>query len=100
MVLSQPAESPARLALLVGFFFSILGFIGAAVTFITFLFGRGGTGVGIPTIIVGLFFFGGIQLLFFGIIGEYVLSIHGQVRKTPPMFEIERVNFDSENRKP
>ena len=31
----------------------------------------------------------------FSIIGEYVLSIHGQVRKRPPMFEIEKINFEN-----
>jgi glycosyltransferase involved in cell wall biosynthesis len=85
---------PARLALLSGFFFSILGFFGAVATFIAFIINREGAPVGIPTIIVSIFLFGGIQLLFFGILGEYILSIHGQVRRTPPMFEVERVNFD------
>ena len=84
---------PARLALLSGFFFSILGFLGAIATFVAFLINRDGAPVGIPTIIVSIFLFGGIQLLFFGIIGEYVLSIHVQVRRKPPMFEVERVNF-------
>lgn len=88
---------PARLALLSGFFFSILGFLGAIATFVAFLINREGAPVGIPTIIVSIFLFGGIQLLFFGIIGEYVLSIHGQVRRTPPMFEVERVNFEGQN---
>lgn len=85
---------PARLALLSGFFFSILGFLGAIATFVAFLINRDSAPVGIPTIIVSIFLFGGIQLLFFGIIGEYVLSIHGQVRRKPPMFEVERVNFE------
>lgn len=85
---------PARLALLSGFFFSILGFLGAIATFVAFLINRDGAPVGIPTIIVSIFLFGGIQLLFFGIIGEYVLSIHGQVRRTPPMFEVEKINFN------
>jgi glycosyltransferase involved in cell wall biosynthesis len=88
---------PARLALLSGFFFSILGFLGAIATFIAFIINREGAPVGIPTIIVSIFLFGGIQLLFFGILGEYILSIHGQVRRTPPMFEVERINFERHN---
>lgn len=87
---------PARLALLSGFLLSILGFLGAIATFIAFLINREGAPVGIPTIIVSIFLFGGIQLLFFGIIGEYVLSIHGQVRRKPPMFEVERINFEGQ----
>jgi len=30
------------------------------------------------------------------LIGEYVLSVHGPVRRTPPMFEIERINFEQD----
>ena len=36
---------------------------------------------GISTLIVALFFFSGIQLLFLGIVGEYISAIHSQVRK-------------------
>ena len=84
---------PARIALLFGFLFSMLGILGAIATVISVLINREGTPVGVPTIIVSIFLFGGLQLLFFGIIGEYTLSIHGQVRRTPPMFEVERINF-------
>jgi glycosyltransferase involved in cell wall biosynthesis len=89
---------PARFALLMGFLFSFLGIAGAAVTFVSFLLNRGGAAVGVPTLIVSIFFFGGIQLFFLGIIGEYVLSIHSQVRRMPPMFEMERINFDTSRR--
>jgi glycosyltransferase involved in cell wall biosynthesis len=90
------SKIPARLALLAGFFLSALGVTGAALTAILFLVNRGQVAVGIPTAIVAIFFFSGIQLLFLGLIGEYVLSIHGQVRKSPPMFEIERINLENE----
>jgi glycosyltransferase involved in cell wall biosynthesis len=88
---------PARLALLSGFLISLLGFLGAIATLVAFIINREGAPVGIPTIIVSIFLFGGIQLLFFGILGEYILSIHGQVRRTPPMFEVERINFDGKS---
>ena len=84
---------PARLALLGGFILSFLGFAYALFTVIMVLTSDGSAPVGIPTIIVGIFLMGGVQLLFLGLIGEYILSIHGQVRRTPPMFEIERINF-------
>ena len=86
---------PARLALLSGFVISIIGLCGAGFTFIAFLLHRETAPVGVPTIIVSIFLFGGLQLLFLGIIGEYVLSIHGQVRRIPPLFEVERINFES-----
>jgi glycosyltransferase involved in cell wall biosynthesis len=84
---------PARLALLGGFILSILGFCFAIFTILSVLLSDGSAPVGIPTIIVGIFILGGVQLLFLGLIGEYILSIHGQVRRTPPMFETERINF-------
>ena len=88
---------PARLALLGGFLLSFLGFAYAIFTVVMVLISNGNTPVGIPTIIVGIFLMGGVQLLFLGLIGEYVLSIHGQVRRTPPMFEVERINFMERN---
>jgi len=84
---------PARLALLGGFLLSFLGFAYAIFTVVMVLISDGTAPVGIPTIIVGIFLLGGVQLLFLGLIGEYILSIHGQVRRTPPMFETERINF-------
>ena len=88
---------PARLALLGGFILSFLGFAYAIFTLIMALVSGGSSPVGIPTIIVGIFLLGGVQLLFLGLIGEYILSIHGQVRRTPPMFEVERINFKGKN---
>jgi glycosyltransferase involved in cell wall biosynthesis len=87
---------PARLALLGGFILSLLGVAFALFTTFLALTSESNTPVGIPTIIVGIFLLGGIQLLFLGLIGEYILSIHGQVRRIPPMFETERINFPEE----
>lgn len=84
---------PARLALLGGLVLSLLGVAFALFTVFLALTSESNTPVGIPTIIVGIFLLGGIQLFFLGIIGEYILSIHGQVRRIPPMFETERINF-------
>ena len=47
---------------------------------------------GIATLIVALFFFGGVQLMFLGLIGEYVSAIHAQVRKRPLVVERETLN--------
>lgn len=54
--------------------------------------------LGYPVLPLGsnmaLFFIGGIQLIFIGILGEYILAIFNQVRKRPLVIERERVNFD------
>jgi len=49
---------------------------------------------GIPTLIVALFFFGGVQLFFLGVLGEYVSAIHAQVRRRPLVIEEETLNFE------
>ncbi|MFD1106753.1 glycosyltransferase family 2 protein [Sphingobium olei] len=51
---------------------------------------------GIMTLIVALFFLSGVQLAFMGILGEYVTSIHAQVRKRPLVVERERINMGPE----
>ena len=43
-----------------------------------------------------MFFFAGFQLFFMGLLGEYILAIHSQVRRRPLVIEQERVNFPTE----
>lgn len=50
--------------------------------------------VGMAPAAIGIFFFGGVQLFFVGILGEYILAIHTQVQKRPLVVERERLNFD------
>lgn len=88
---------PLRLGLAVGFFLSILS-IGYAIINLVLglLLYQKIAEPGIMTLIVALFFFGGVQLFFMGIIGEYILAIYGQVREKPLVFERERINFPSD----
>jgi polyisoprenyl-phosphate glycosyltransferase len=85
--------APVRLALVVGFFLASLSLVYSVSVFLLTLLGMVKTEGGIPTIIVALFFFGGVQLFFLGVIGEYILAIYNQVRKRPLVVERERVNF-------
>lgn len=87
------SRAPARITLLGGFFISGIGFLAGLWSFISSLIGAPTALQGIPTLVVALFFFGGIQLFFLGLIGEYVLSIHAQVRRLPREFEVESINF-------
>ena len=50
--------------------------------------------VGIAPLVIGVFFFMSIQMLFMGIIGEYIGTIHTLVQKRPLVVEQERVNFE------
>lgn len=88
-----------RLILLSGFFISFLSITVALFMTLSFLFFAPEVEKGIPLLIVTMFFMGGIQIFFLGILGEYVMSTHSQVRKSPPMFEIERLNFNDNHEK-
>jgi hypothetical protein len=50
--------------------------------------------VGIAPLVIGIFFFGSVQLISVGILGEYIGSIHTHVHKRPLVVELERVNFE------
>jgi glycosyltransferase involved in cell wall biosynthesis len=87
--------APVRFGLFAGFLISGLSIGYAIVNFVTgLIMYRQLAEPGIITLIVAMFFFGGVQLFFMGMIGEYVLAIYGQVREKPVVFERERVNFD------
>lgn len=45
-------------------------------------------------ILIGVFFLGGIQLFFIGLLGEYIMSINTRVIDRPLVIEEERINFD------
>ncbi len=90
------ARAPSRIALLLGLVASAFGIVYGLVALVALAVTRGEVSAGVPTLIVGVFLFGGLNLFFLGLIGEYVLSIHAQVRRGPAMFEIERINFEEE----
>jgi glycosyltransferase involved in cell wall biosynthesis len=52
---------------------------------------------GFAPMIIGMFFLGAIQLLFLGIIGEYILSINTRALKRPLVVEEEKLNFTGKN---
>jgi len=51
--------------------------------------------LGIAPVLIGVFFFGAIQMLSVGILGEYIGSMHTKVRNLPLVVEAERINFKS-----
>ncbi len=50
--------------------------------------------MGIAPLLISLFFFSSVQILFLGMLGEYLGSVHTQMRNMPLVVEAERVNFD------
>ena len=45
-------------------------------------------------ILIGVFFLGGLQLFFIGLLGEYIMSMNTRVIHRPLVIEEERLNFD------
>lgn len=51
---------------------------------------------GTAPMVLGMFFLGAVQLVFLGIIGEYILSINSRVKNRPLVIEEERINFSED----
>jgi glycosyltransferase involved in cell wall biosynthesis len=87
------SKVPLRLATMVGFSGSVACFLlGMLYLFYKLLFWSNFS-LGVAPMVIGLFFFGSVQLFFIGILGEYIGAIHTQVRKRPLVVEKERINF-------
>ena len=87
------SKLPLRMASCVGFIVALLSLLAGIVYLIYKLVYWDSFSLGMAPLIIGLFFFSSIQLLFVGIIGEYIGAIYTQVRKRPLVIERERVNF-------
>lgn len=87
------SKVPLRLATMIGFAMAALSFLvalGYAVAKI--LFWNQFT-LGLAPILIGFFFLSSVQLVFVGIVGEYIGSIYTQVKKLPLVIEVERINW-------
>ena len=90
------SKVPLRLAAMLGFAVSLLSLLVAFGYLVFKLLFWYQFSVGLAPLVVGLFFFGSVQLTFIGIMGEYIGAIHTQVQKRPYVVELERINFDQE----
>jgi glycosyltransferase involved in cell wall biosynthesis len=90
------SKVPLRLVTFCGFGGAMLsGLMGLTYLLYKLLFWDRFT-VGMAPVVIGIFFFGSVQLISVGIIGEYIGSIHTYVQKRPLVVERERVNFEHE----
>ena len=89
------SKVPLRLLTLLGFICSVLSIVVSFVYLIYKLLFWNNFAVGMAPLVIGIFFFGSVQLVFIGILGEYIGAIHTQVLKRPLVIERERVNFDA-----
>jgi len=84
---------PLRLAAFLGFVVAGLSLIAAIVYLIYKLLYWNQFNVGLAPLVIGVFFFSSVQLIFIGIIGEYIGAIWTQVKNKPLVIEEERINF-------
>ncbi len=91
--LTAYTKVPLRLAAMLGFFTAALSFLVGLGYLIYKLIFWAEFSVGLAPVVIGLFFLGSVQLIFLGIIGEYIGAIYTQVLHRPHVVEKERINF-------
>lgn len=91
--ITNHSKLPLRLMAMGGFLLSILSLFAAFGFLLAKLLFWNYFQLGISPILIGIFFFGAMQMFFIGLLGEYIASIHTQVRNMPLVIEAERVNF-------
>jgi glycosyltransferase involved in cell wall biosynthesis len=90
------SKAPLRLATFVGFGVGLLSFLVGFAYLIYKLVFWDQFQLGLAPLVIGMFFIGAVQLLFIGVLGEYIGAIHTQVLRRPPVVERERINFETE----
>lgn len=85
---------PLRIATVVGCITAALSFLVGMIYLVYKLIYFDQFSVGIAPIVIGIFFLGSIQILFIGLLGEYIGAIYKKLSKVPPVIEKELINFD------
>ncbi|MBZ4184938.1 MAG: glycosyltransferase family 2 protein [Xanthomonadaceae bacterium] len=91
--ITKHSKLPLRLMAMLGFALAIVSLLAAFGYLLAKLLFWDKFQFGTAPILIGMFLFGAIQMLFLGMLGEYIASIQTQVRKLPLVVESERINF-------
>jgi glycosyltransferase involved in cell wall biosynthesis len=98
--ITKLSKVPLRLVTFSGFAGSLFSLLGGVGYFAYKLLFWHQFTLGIAPMVIGMFFLGSLQLLFMGVIGEYIGNIHTQVHNRPLVVERERLNFQYEPGEP
>ena len=98
--ITNHSKVPLRIATITGFILAALSLSVALVYLIYKLAFWNSFDLGLAPLVVGIYFFAAVQLIFVGILGEYIGSIHTQIHKRPLVVEKERINFGSDQQGP
>ena len=88
------SKVPLRLAVFGGFAGALLSVLVALAYLVYKLLFWNQFSLGVAPLVIGVFFLASLNLVFLGIVGEYVGAIHTMVQKRPFAIEQERVNFE------
>lgn len=88
------SRAPLQAAVFVGFIFAFLGLFYATITFIQYFFNNSFPS-GWTTLTILISVFSGVQLIFLGIIGEYIAAIFDEVKARPHYIIDEEINFEN-----
>ncbi len=87
------SKIPLRLATMLGFLAAAVSFLVGLAYLIYKIIFWAQFSVGLAPAVIGLFFLGSVQLIFLGVVGEYIGAIYTQVMHRPLVIEKERINF-------
>lgn len=82
-----------RMASFLGFIIALLDILFAVLYFVAKLIWWDRFPMGTAPLLIGMFFLGGVRLIFLGLLGEYVMSINTRVMHRPLVIEEKRLNF-------
>lgn len=82
-----------RIATFLGFIIAGLSFLVAIIYFIAKLVAWNSFTAGYAPMMIAIFFMGGVQLVFLGFLGEYVMSMNTRIMNRPLVVEEKRINF-------
>lgn len=88
------SKKPLKLATSIGFTSIFAGLIIALWLLINQIIGLGHTVTGWTSTIIIIIFFGGVQLLTIGVLGQYIGSLFDEVKNRPEYIIAEKVNFN------
>ena len=91
--ITKHSKVPLRLMAMLGFALSCLSLLVAFGYLLAKLLFWNSFELGLAPVLIGIFFFGAMQLFFLGLLGEYIGAIQTQVRNLPLVVESERINF-------
>ena len=91
--ITKHSKVPLRLMTMLGFALACVSLLAAFAYLVAKLLFWQQFQLGTAPILIGIFFFGAVQLFFLGLLGEYIGTIQTQVRDLPLVVEAERINF-------